>query len=70
MQEYIENVVMKMGEDARDIVVKVIPLALRVSVEIVYVDTRNRGVSSMQNQHYAAKTDDFFFELSDSLNLH
>ena len=61
---------MRMGEDARDFVINLIPYVLRVSVDIVYVDERNRGELEMQNQHYSARTSDFFFELDDSLNLH
>ena len=40
---------MKMDEDARDLVINLIPLALRVSVEVVYVDEQNRGRIEMQN---------------------
>ena len=67
---YCENVVMKMGEDARDFIINIIPLVLRISVDIVYVDERNRGNKEMLNQHYEARTPDYFFELNDSLNLH
>ena len=44
---YCENVVMKMGEDARDFIINIIPFVLRVSMEIVYVDERNRGNMEM-----------------------
>ena len=61
---------MNMGEDARDFIINLIPFMLRVSLEIVYVDEKNRGSQEMQNQLYNAKTTDFYFSLNDSLNLH
>ena len=61
---------MRMGEDARNFIINLTPLVLRVSVEVVHEDESNRAHSMIQNQLYEAKSKDFCFELSDSLNLH
>ena len=45
---------MKMGVDARDFIIDLIPLVLRVSLEVVYVDEENQGHLEMQKQLYAA----------------
>ena len=70
IEDYCEMVVMKFGEDARDFIINLTPLVLRVSLEVVYINDPSRAQSVMQNQHYAAKSSDFFSELNDSLNLH
>ena len=59
-----------MGSDAQDFVVNIIPLVLRTSIEIVSIHDHTQGNEEIQKQHYAARTEDFFFELPDSLNLH
>ena len=61
---------MKMGEDARDIIIHITPLVLRASLEVVYVKENNWGQLEIQRQHSEAKNSDFFFKLEDSLNLH
>ena len=61
---------MKMGEDARDTIINIIPLVLRISLEVVYVDEKNRGDNEMKNQHYDANSEDFRFSLEDGLDLH
>ena len=61
---------MKMGEDARDFIINLTPLVLRVSLEVIYINDPSKAQSVMQNQHYAAESADFFLELNDSLNLH
>ena len=40
---------MTMGEDARDFIITVIPFVLRMSIEIVFVDDKNRGELEMKN---------------------
>ena len=59
-----------MGEDARDFIINLTPLMLRVSLEVVFMDTNRNGQMEMQRQLYAAETPDFFLEVDDSLNLH
>ena len=61
---------MKMGEDARDFIINLTPLVLRVSLEVFYVDEQGRGELEMLKQSFKAKTTEFFFSLPDSLNLH
>ena len=61
---------MRDGEDARDFIINLTPLVIRVSLEGVYVDERNRSNLVMERQHYSARMEDFFFEIDDSLNLH
>ena len=60
-----------MGEDARDYILNLVPFVLRISVEIVYVDEKNRLLDrEMQNQFYKANTEDFKFSLDDGLDMH
>ena len=64
------QVVMTMGEDARDFIINLIPFVLRINVEIVYVDEKNRGAQEMQNQLFQSNTEDFKFSLDDGLDMH
>ena len=34
----------KMGEDARDIVIQLVPFAFRISLSVVFVDSRHKDV--------------------------
>ena len=70
IEEYCEKVVMRMGEDARDFIINLTPIVLRISLEVVYVDEPNRGDFEMQYQNYSAEAPSFSCELNDSLNLH
>ena len=59
-----------MGVDARDCILLILLLLVRVSVAIIYVDERNKGEASMEPQYFNAKRENFCIELPDSLNLH
>ena len=41
IEDYCEKIVMKMGEDARDFIINLTPLVLRVSLEVVYIAEPN-----------------------------
>ena len=70
ISSYCRDVVMKMGVDARDFIINLMPLVLRVSIEVVNIDDGSNGHLEKYKQHYAARTAEFFFELRDTLNLH
>ena len=48
LEHYCSNVVMRMGEDARDFIINIVPIVLRISIEVIYVDEKNR-VQGMQH---------------------
>ena len=53
IEEYCDKVVMRMGEDARDFVIILTPLVIRVSLEVVIsVDEPNKCETEMENQLY------------------
>ena len=42
MKEYCANVVNRMGEDARDVVIQIVPFAFRISLQVVFVDSKQK----------------------------
>ncbi len=66
MAEYRERVVLRMDEDARDVVVRVMPVVLRVNVRFVQLD-REMGLSEQLHSTVLAHKK---FHLADALNFH
>ncbi|MDR3547057.1 MAG: hypothetical protein P4M11_02060 [Candidatus Pacebacteria bacterium] len=42
LDTYMEEVVLKQGEDARDLVFPIMPLLLRINIGIVLLDTKDK----------------------------
>ena len=65
--EYREKVVLRMGEEAQDIVTRIMPLVLRIQIQIFVLDRRNYR---HYNELAAARTCNLDNELGDGLDLH
>ena len=69
--DYCETVVAKMGEDARDVVVCIVPLAFRIGLAVVLVDSKEKTQQNLQMEtlRFPGKSRDYDLQLEDSLNL-
>jgi hypothetical protein len=69
MEQYRNNIVLKNGEDARNLVFSIVPLVLRIRITTVLFDLKAISNESFI-QTYGAKAPKFNYFLKDSLNLH
>ena len=72
LQGYCEDVVLNLGRDAEDLVITVTSLAFRITVNVVFVDARNKDSANlhMETQKYPGSSEDYKLVLPDSLGLH
>lgn len=48
LKEYVHEIVLKQGEDARDVILLMTPIVLRISLEIVIVDCKKQRLKVSQ----------------------
>ena len=44
LEQYIEDIIMKMGEDARGPLLNIMPIVLRINIYIVNLETKQRVI--------------------------
>ena len=69
MEEYRNKIVLQDGEDARNLILVVLPLVLRIGINIVELDLKDKRNDNF-TQLYEATAPKYYFSLKDSLNLH
>ena len=71
---YIKNILMKMNEDAQGVLLSLLPICLRINVDIVNIDTsvksRNKKELWIQIQEGKSILPDLSLKINDSLNFH
>lgn len=70
VQEFAENIVIQNYEDARTIITLILPLVLRIQINILIFDVEDKVKKTSKEETFPSRTENLNYVLNDSLDFH